>query len=49
MAEFSFSDATALKLNVNNLGNKLYADTLYRGFYGPGAPRIVQLSLKTRF
>jgi catecholate siderophore receptor len=49
MAEYSFSDATALKLNVNNLTNKLYADTLYRGFYGPGAPRTVQLSLKTRF
>lgn len=49
MAEYSFSDTTALKLNVNNLTNKLYADTLYRGFYGPGAPRTVQVSLKTLF
>ena len=49
MAEYTFSDATSLKLNVNNLGNKLYADTLYRGFYGPGAPRTVQLSIKTLF
>ena len=49
MAEYSFSEVTALKLNVSNLNNKLYADTLYRGFYGPGAPRSVQLSLKTRF
>ena len=49
MAEYSFSEVTALKLNVSNLNNKLYADTLYRGFYGPGAPRSVQLSLKTSF
>jgi catecholate siderophore receptor len=49
MAEYSFSEATTLKLNVSNLTNKLYADTLYRGFYGPGAPRTVQLSLKTLF
>ncbi len=49
MAEYSFSDATTLKFNVNNLSNKLYADTLYRGFYGPGAPRTVQVSLKTLF
>ncbi|WP_225224131.1 TonB-dependent receptor [Limnohabitans radicicola] len=49
MAEYSFSDATTLKFNANNLTNQLYADTLYRGFYGPGAPRTVQVSLKTRF
>jgi catecholate siderophore receptor len=49
MAEYSFSEATTLKLNLSNLSNKRYADTLYRGFYGPGAPRTVQLSLKTLF
>ena len=49
MAEYSFSDATTLKLNINNLTDKRYADTLYRGFYGPGAPRTVQVSLKTLF
>lgn len=49
MAEYSFNDKTSLKLNVNNLADKLYADTLYRGFYGPGAARTVQLTLKTRF
>ena len=49
MAEYSFSDATTLKFNVNNLSNKLYANTLYRGFYGPGAPRTVQVSLKSLF
>ena len=49
MVEYSINDKTSLKLNVSNLSNKLYADTLYRGFYGPGAPRSVQLMLKSRF
>jgi len=49
MAEYSLDDRTSLKLNVTNLANKLYADTLYRGFYAPGAPRSVQLTLKSRF
>lgn len=49
MAEYSFDDKTSLKLSVTNLADKLYADTLYRGFYGPGAARSVQLTLKTRF
>lgn len=37
MAEYSFDDHTSLKLNVTNLANKLYADSLYRGFYVPGS------------
>lgn len=49
MAEYSFNDKTSLKLNVANLADKLYADSLYRGFYAPGAGRNVQLTLKTRF
>jgi len=49
MAEYSFTDMTTLKLNVSNLTDKLYADTLYRGFYGPGQPRRVQLTLKHLF
>ena len=49
MVEYSINDKTSLKLNVTNLGDKLYADTLYRGFYGAGAPRSVQLTLKSRF
>lgn len=49
MVAYSFDDKTSLKLNVQNLTNKLYADALYRGFYAPGAPRSVQLVLKTRF
>lgn len=49
MAEYAVSDKTALKLNVSNLRNTRYADTLYRGFFAPGAPRRVELSLKTSF
>ena len=49
MVEYSVDERTSLKLNVTNLTNKLYADTLYRGFYAPGAARAVQLTLKTRF
>lgn len=49
MAEYNVTDATSLKLNVTNLTDKLYADSLYRGFYAPGAPRAVQLTLKTLF
>ncbi|WP_298232643.1 TonB-dependent siderophore receptor [uncultured Azohydromonas sp.] len=49
MGEYTFSDMLSAQLNVNNATDKLYADTLYRGFYGPGAPRTVQLSVKARF
>lgn len=49
MAEYTLNEKVTLKLNVTNLTDKLYADTLYRGFYAPGAPRSVQLSLKAMF
>lgn len=49
MAEYSLNESTSLKLNITNLGNELYADALYRGFYAPGAARSVQLTLKTLF
>jgi len=49
MAEYAFDDKTSLKLNVSNLFDRTYADGLYRGFYTPGAPRAVQVTLKTRF
>ena len=49
MAEYVMSDRHTLKLNVSNLTDELYADSLYRGFYVPGAARSVQLTLKTRF
>ena len=49
MVEYAFDDKTTLKLNVNNLFDRTYADGLYRGFYTPGTARSVQVSLKTRF
>jgi catecholate siderophore receptor len=49
MAEYTFNESWSAKLNVSNLGDKLYADSLYRGFYAPGAPRRVELTLKTVF
>ena len=47
MVEYTISETTTLKLNVTNLTDELYADSLYRGFYAPGAARTVQLTLKT--
>lgn len=49
MAEYTIDETWSAKLNITNLTDKLYADTLYRGFYGPGAPRRVQLTLKAMF
>lgn len=49
MAEYTFSERWSLKLNVTNVTNKLYADSLYRGFYVPGAERAVQLTAKAMF
>lgn len=49
MAEYTFNDRWSAKLNVTNLTDKLYADSLYTGFYAPGAPRRVELTVKTKF
>ncbi len=49
MAEYTLSGGTAVKLNVTNLANRLYADSLYTSAFLPGAPRSVQLSVKTLF
>lgn len=49
MGEYAFNESLSLKVNVNNATDKLYADSLYRGFYAPGAPRTVQATLKAVF
>ena len=49
MAEYIFSDQYKIKGNVNNVANKLFADSLYRGHYIPGAGRIYQLALTVNF
>jgi len=49
MAEYNHSDALTFKLNVSNVGNKLYADMLYPAHYVPGAGRLTQLTASYRF
>ncbi len=49
MVEYAYDEKTSILLNAKNLSNKLYADSLYRGFCAPGAARSVALTLKTRF
>ena len=49
MAEYTFTDMWSARLNVTNVTDELYADSLYRGFYIPGAPRTVQLTVKAMF
>jgi catecholate siderophore receptor len=49
MAEYDAGGGLLFKLNVSNLTNKLYAETLYRGHYIAGKPRTVQLSSVFKF
>ena len=49
MAEYALNEGVAFKLNVGNVTNKLYADSLYTGHYIPGAARSVQLTMTARF
>jgi len=49
LAEYTLNDAVAFKLNVTNVTDKLYADSLYTGHYVPGAGRMVQLTMTARY
>jgi catecholate siderophore receptor len=49
LAEATLSGSVALKLNVNNVTNRLFADALYTAHYIPGAGRSVQATLVARF
>ncbi|TSE34467.1 Catecholate siderophore receptor Fiu [Tepidimonas charontis] len=49
MLEVTVDEKTTVKLHIANLTDKRYADALYRGFYAPGTPRRVYLSVKTVF
>ncbi len=49
LLEYTVNAATSLRLNISNLTDKYYADALYRGHYVPGAGRLVQLTLSSRF
>ncbi|MEO6744562.1 MAG: TonB-dependent receptor, partial [Caldimonas sp.] len=49
LAEYTLNEAVAFKLNVSNVTNKLYADSLYTGHYVPGAGRMVYLTMTARY
>jgi catecholate siderophore receptor len=49
LAEYRFNDTYTLKANLNNVADKYYADTLYRGHYVPGAGRVLQVNITARF
>ena len=49
IAEYTMSDAISFKLNVNNVTNRLYADSLYTSHYIPGAGRMVYLTMTARY
>jgi catecholate siderophore receptor len=49
MAEYAFNRVYAVKANVTNVANKVYADQVYRGFYVPGAGRLIQVTLSAKF
>jgi catecholate siderophore receptor len=49
LAEYALSEAVALKLNVVNVTDRLYADSLYTAHYIPGQARTVYLSMAARF
>lgn len=49
MAEYRPTEKWTVKTNVSNLANKYYAESLYRGFYIPGAARNVQVTASYAF
>lgn len=49
LVEYNINQANAIKLNIDNLFDKVYYNTLYRGFAAPGAERSVRVTLTSRF
>lgn len=49
LVEYRINEGNTLKLNIDNLFDKVYYNTLYRGFAAPGAARSVHLTLTSRF
>ena len=48
-AEYAFTEQIALKLNLLNVTNRLYADSLYTGHYIAGQPRTLSVTLAAKF
>ena len=49
LVEYRISEGNTLKLNIDNLFDKVYYNTLYRGFAAPGAERTVSVTLTSKF
>ncbi len=49
MAEYTVNDRFSVKANLTNITDKLYAESLYRGHYIPGAGRQLQVALTAKF
>ena len=49
LVEYNINQSNAVKLNIDNLFDKVYYNTLYRGFAAPGAERSVRVTLTSRF
>ncbi len=49
MAEYAINQQFTVKANLSNATNKLYAESLYRGHYVPGAGRLLQVALTAKF
>ncbi len=49
LVEYRINDTFTVKANLNNVSDKYYADTLYRGHYVPGQGRVLQVNMTARF
>ncbi|MFM1981116.1 MAG: hypothetical protein RLZ68_2381 [Pseudomonadota bacterium] len=49
MTEYQFTERYVLKVNVTNVLDKLYADSLYTNFYVPGSGRNIQATMNIKF
>lgn len=49
LVEYRVNKDNTLKLNIDNLFDKVYYNTLYRGFAAPGDARSVRVTLTSKF
>jgi len=49
LVEYRINQSNAIKFNIDNLFDKVYYNTLYRGFAAPGLARSVHVTLTSKF
>jgi catecholate siderophore receptor len=49
LVEYRINEGNTVKLNIDNLFDKVYYNTLYRGFAAPGDARSVRVTLTSKF